>query len=213
MSEDQQLNAARAMVYQWLSGLFARELTEDDLALYRSEEGQLFLQQLAGEPELKQAVESLSAALASIEGREATLGLAADFCGLFLVVGREAVSPYAGSYLESAQDERDAPTLFGETHQRVVEQLRASGLELQSDFPEPADHIAVLLSFMAQLCVEGEQVQQHQFLTECLGEWVTGFSERVAEADRGEFYSAVARLTRCWLLLEKEWLEGEGEAP
>jgi putative dimethyl sulfoxide reductase chaperone len=96
---------------------------------------------------------------------------------------------------------------------------RAFGLELTDDASERQDHICVELEFMAVLAakeayalehqIENETLDilfsaQKQFLREHLGRWVPAFARRLARATGNGPISALADLTRCFVIADCE---------
>jgi len=208
---------ARAVVYNFLSSLFAKEVTSDLVAQLTSTQGQSFLNSLALEPSLSASVNEINTKLASLNNEEALLELAADFCGLFLVDGRTSVSPYAGQYVSAkksaepsvetgSRSKKDKIQIFGELHQKMTEFLTDNKLQIHSDFPEPGDHIAVILAYIAHLCVTAEPKEQGHFIKCYLMTWLSDFTQQVNEHDHGLFYCYVADLTLAWLNVDTEFL-------
>jgi len=215
--EKEQDNQARAVVYNFLSSLFAKEVTADLVAQLTSEQGQSFLDSLALEPSLSASVNEMNAKLGTLNNEESLLELAADFCGLFLVDGKTSVSPYAGQYLSAepsspaikeleGKRKKDKIQIFGELHQQMTEFLTDNKLQIHSDFPEPGDHIAVILAYTAHLCVSAEHKEQLQFINCYLITWLSDFTSQVNKHDHGLFYSAVANLTLQWLQIDYKYL-------
>ncbi len=203
-------NQARAVVYNFLSSLFAREVNKDLVKQLTSAEGQGFLNALALEPALAPSIKVISAKLTQLNSKESLLELAADFCGLFLVDGRTSVSPYAGQYInnlsngEATTDKKKADKIqiFGELHQAMTEFLTTSNMQIHSDFPEPADHIAVMLAYLGHLCLSASIDKQISFIEKYLMTWLSNFTQQVKKHDAGHFYAAVAELTLEWFKLE-----------
>lgn len=214
-------NQARALVYNLLSTLFAKEVTEDFVTQLTSTQGQQLLHVLAFEPTLAPSIKVLSAKLAELNSKEALLTLAADFCGLFLVAGKSSVSPYAGQYITNVDNtgsSTKAPSntqannnnnnkseqkqTFGELHQLMMAFLQHSEMQIHRDFPEPADHIAVMLAYLAHLSTSASTEVQLSFINNYLMTWLSDFTEQVKCYDPGGFYRAVAELTFEWIKLE-----------
>ncbi|KGJ88329.1 TorD-like chaperone [Colwellia psychrerythraea] len=129
--------AARAVVYNFLSSLFAKEVSSDLVSQLTSEQGQSFLNSLALEPSLSAPINEINTKLAALNAKESLLELAADFCGLFLVDGRASVSPYAGQYLgadKNVKRKSDRPQIFGELHQKMTEFLTDNKLQITATF-------------------------------------------------------------------------------
>jgi len=208
---------ARAVVYNFLSSLFAKEVTSDLVAQLTSTQGQSFLNSLALEPSLTGSIDGIKAKFAKLNSEESLLELAADFCGLFLVDGRTSVSPYAGQYVSDKKSagqsvvtgsrrKEDKTQLFGELHQQMTEFLTDNKLQIHSDFPEPSDHISVILAYIAHLCVTKGSMQQFNFINSYLMTWLSDFTQQVNEHDHGLFYCYVADLTLAWLNVDIEFL-------
>lgn len=192
---DKELNQARSLVYNLLSSLFAWEISEQRQKELTSPDAMAFWDMLAQDPELAGHVQILLATLTQMTSERQRLELAADFCGLFLVGDRNSASPYASLFLS----DEDRPTVFGEQHHVMCDFLRESQLQVQSDFKEPADHLAVMLAFMAQLCTHAPQEAQLGFLETCINSWLPAFVDKVDTCDPGQFYSAVAKMTLHWV--------------
>ncbi|BDM65482.1 chaperone protein TorD [Shewanella sp. NFH-SH190041] len=199
---DKEMNQARSLVYSLLSSLFAREVSSIRQQELTSPEALEFWAMLSQDPELAPQVQLLLATLTQMTNERQRLELAADFCGLFLVGDRNNASPYASLYLS---DEAD-PTIFGEQHHQMCDFLRQSKLQVQGDFKEPADHLAVMLAYMAQLCTNTNNDVQLSFLTTCINSWLARFVARVDSNDPGQFYRALAQLTLKWTQADTEAL-------
>ncbi|WP_428775488.1 molecular chaperone TorD [Vibrio sp.] len=206
-----QINSARASFYRFLSDLFAREISTKRMEELTCSQARPFWQQLISEAELSADAGLLWDKLTAIEtashdeGERALLELAADFCGLFLVSGKGSVSPYAGSYLNDDSD----MAVFGEWHQQMLGFLQQAGLSVDSDFPEPADHLAVILAYQAELCLKAPSQAQLTFLEECILSWLPDFTDRIGECDQQGFYAALARLTQAFVRSDAQWLRLE----
>ncbi|WP_281212906.1 molecular chaperone TorD [Shewanella insulae] len=198
-------NQARARVYRLLSDLFAKEIDHQRLQSLQSVEAQAFFDLLAGEPRLTSEVNTIQAVLAELGDEPSLLNLAADYCGLFLVGGKQSANPYAGLYLTPEGDEEQA-LLFGPQHQEILALLEQSQLQVQSDFPEPADHISVILAYVAQQATGLDDKVQQRFIAKYLDTWLAEFAKRVSDRDPGRFYQALARLTQTWVSLDCEAL-------
>jgi TorA-specific chaperone len=202
---EQQGNTSRAMIYRWLSSLFSREIAAQSLAVLQGEEGELLFVELSQQPELSEVSLALQTRLKAIRTEESRLHLAADYCSLFVVAGKCCVPPYAGAYLQPLQG-GDEPPLFGDTHQQIVARLKQTGFEVDRRFPEPADHIGVLLAYMAELCLQADIVQQQAFLSDYLLSWQPSLCEQITRLDQGGFYRTLAAFYHQWLMLDERWL-------
>lgn len=206
------VDQVRSTIYQLLSSLFAKEVDHKTLHDLTSEQAQQFWAQLSSESEFKADVNTLVAELATLKTDKALLELAADYCGLFLVGTKHSASPYASLYLTDKPAKKgDEPLLFGEQHQQMTQFLKQSQLQVQSEFPEPADHLAVILAYVAHLCTHSTAAEQHDFIKANLANWLNNFVAKVTEVDTGNFYQALARLTYSWVKSDAEWLESESQ--
>lgn len=201
---DNAVNQGRAMVYRLLSSLFAKEVDHSLLHELTSEQALTFWSQLASQTEFKADVDTLVEVLIQLKSDRDLLELAADYCGLFLVGTKHSASPYASLYLEnSGTGKGNEPLLFGEQHQMMVNFLKMSKLQVQTSFPEPADHLAVILAYVAYLCDSGKGFEtdavQLEFIESNLS-WLGNFTAKVTTCDTGKFYNVLARLTQHWVV-------------
>ena len=204
------VNQARSTIYQLLSSLFAKEIDHKTLHELTSTQAQAFWSQLAAEPSFKADVEVLVAELAKLNTDKALLELAADYCGLFLVGTKHSASPYASLYMtDKPAAKGDEPLLFGEQHQQMTQFLKQSQLQVQSEFPEPADHLAVILAYVAHINMHRSNQEQLEFISKNLANWLATFVAKVVKVDTGNFYIALAQLTLAWVNSDLEWLESE----
>ncbi len=221
MSQDT-VNQARGMVYNLLSSLFAKEIDHQLLHELTSVHAKDFWTQLASEPAFKLDVNAMVKVLENLKSDRALMELAADYCGLFLVGTKHSASPYASLYVNgegtSGKGHKGGePTLFGEQHQQMVQFLKQSQLQVQSSFPEPADHIAVILAYVAHLCATADSdttsnsndSEQLKFIDSYLASWLGNFAAKVTQCDSGEFYCALARLTQSWVEADLKGLKEE----
>ncbi|QFU25405.1 molecular chaperone TorD [Shewanella eurypsychrophilus] len=209
MSTDS-INQARGMVYGLLSSLFAKEIDHQLLHELTSEKAKAFWTQLASESAFKQDVDAMVKVLENLKSDKALMELAADYCGLFLVGTKHSASPYASLYLQDTSSEsQDEPTLFGEQHQLMVQFLKQSQLQVQTSFPEPADHLAVILAYVEHLCKTTDDTEQLKFIESYLAIWLGNFAAKVTQCDSGEFYCALARLTQSWVEADLKGLREE----
>lgn len=171
-----ELNQIRSGVYRFLATLFAKEINADYRDELLADNTQNFLTHLGTDPQFSAEVAIISKRLATLNSERALLELAADYCGLFLVGTKYSASPYAGLYLHNGENALAAPAhLFGDEHQKMVAFLAQSQLEVQQSFPEPADHIAVILAYISHQCILMDNTEQHVFIQANLISWLTRF--------------------------------------
>ncbi|EOX4255781.1 molecular chaperone TorD [Vibrio cholerae] len=212
MQELKILNEKRAEIYWWLSSLFFKELSEQDIARYHSAEVRTFLSGLADEQSLSREVKHLVEALNRLQDRQdAQLELAADFCDLFLKSDRDSALPYASVYA-------DQGLLNGKPAQQMRELLRAHGVKVEQNLNEPEDHLAIQLDFLAHLAISANQIEhsaqlslalqaQSDFISQLLLTWLPAFAERCTQFDAFGLYSAAARLALAFIQQDKHCLD------
>ena len=191
--------ANRAALYGWLASLLSQELTQEQYQAYGRGDAAGLLDLLAGIG-LEQESARLRQAIAGF-GQQGLdfIDLKSDFAQLFLMDGKHSAMPYASFYLEASQQ------LYGDAEKRMREFLAKSGLRVDQDFREPADHLSVYLAlvqkWVQQPAGQREQMaaaarEQAVFLQDALLCWLPAFVERT-EAAVGlghDFYPALARL-------------------
>ncbi|AMG04734.1 molecular chaperone TorD [Vibrio mimicus] len=205
------LNEKRAEIYWWLSSLFIKELSEQDITHYHSAEIRTFLSGLADEESLADDVRSLIDALNRLQDRQdAQLELAADFCDLFLKSDRDSALPYASVYT-------DKGLLNGKPAQQMRELLAAHEVKVDQNLNEPADHLAIQLDFLAHLVISTNQLEQNSevnaalqvqsdFISQHLLTWLPVFVERCTQFDTFGLYAAVARLALAFVKQDQGFL-------
>lgn len=136
----------RQEIDRWLAGLFLAELDEDTLRMYRSAEGTAALDRLERFAPLADLVGALrEIASDPAEVGEIRLDLATAYGRLFLVGGPRSVPLHASAYLSDKGRLMQAPAREAE------EMLSALDLSLPPGFHEPADHVGVHFSILAEL--------------------------------------------------------------
>ena len=196
-------NRQRAQLYGWFASLYAAEVSEVALEGYLGDGYQPLYAGLsdlglgAGVARLQAAIEALrTLPLARLE-------LAADFAQLFLLDAKSGALPYASVY----EDEGKGSVLYGAAEERMRSFLAESGLAIQADFREPADHLAVYLALVAKLAEQDAEqgidsidfataaFEQLSFLQAGLLGWLEAFVQRCQQArPRFDFYPALATL-------------------
>ncbi|MEE3796465.1 molecular chaperone TorD family protein, partial [Escherichia coli] len=103
------------------------------------------------QPALAASVALLGQKIAALSLRQdAQLGLAADFCGLFLMTDKKSALPYAPQYPQQEPG-------------MIKHLLLEAGMEVNDDFKEPADHLAIYLELLSHLHFSlGESFQQRR---------------------------------------------------
>lgn len=199
LAEWQLASAQRARLYGWFSALHAEEVSED---MFQTHFAAGHFAPFAGLGELGLAAEvhRLEAAIAAVRDIPLPrLELAADFAQLFLLDAKDGAAPYASAY----EDNGSASPLYGAAEARMRDFLASHALSIQPRFGEPADHVAVVLAFMADLAERNASCDdivtaatvEAAFLRGALLEWLPQFVERCQQANpRFDFYPALAAL-------------------
>ena len=204
----------RALVYGWLSTLYAAEVPARTLGAYLDGEAAPLFGGLAALG-LEAEVSRLQAALAVLAATsDAALELAADFAQLFLLDARAGAPPYASAY---EGDSADAP-LFGSSPARMQAFLADSALAVRDCFREPADHLAIHLALMTRLIEQHAEASAERlaaaardevaFLRAALLGWLPRFADRCQRTPvRLDFYPALAALLLAFVRADALFLD------
>jgi TorA-specific chaperone len=195
--------ADRAILLDWLANVFSREPDADTVARIRGPEGAQLLAVLADIPGIGADARALGAAVRALYAAQGSdsdtaLALAGRFGTLFLgAAGPDGAHPYASIYQE------------GRTHGAATDRaktfLAEHGMAVRPDFPEPEDHLGVLLYALGALSIRESEAaaaeaaalfaaQQDFVRTEMLP-WLPDFRTRVERDDPDGYFGAAARLT------------------
>ncbi|MDT3672525.1 MAG: molecular chaperone TorD [Aromatoleum sp.] len=199
----------RALVYGWLSTLYAAEVPSKTLSAYFAGDAAPLLDGLAALG-LDTEVRRLRAALATLaEAQYPALELAADFAQLFLLDNKTGASPYASVY------DGEDPRFCGAAEARMRAFLAGSALAIRDEFKEPADHLAIHLAIVARLAeqhgdaddVGAAASDAAAFLRDALLVWLPGFASRCDGAKpQFDFYPALAALTLAFVRQDEFFL-------
>ncbi len=216
-AEWQFASAQRAGLYGWFARLYAQEVSEEMFHSHFTDGGFAPFAGLA-ELGLGAEVQRLDAAIAALRAEQLPrLELAADFAQLFLLDGKTSALPYASAYEGKGKD--NASPLFGAAEARMRDFLTASGLSIQADFREPADHLAVPLALMADLAgkdaaagdIPAAAAAQAGFIRSAVLEWLPHFVARCQQArPRFDVYPALAALLLGFVRADAAFLEDVG---
>ncbi|GLO61211.1 chaperone protein TorD [Vibrio sp. MACH09] len=215
MEETKAFNEKRAEIYWWLSSIFAKELTEQDLQAYHSAEIRSFLTGLGENDVLKPSIDKLVDALNRLQDRpDVELELAADFCGLFLTTDKTGALPYASIYIGEQKLLNDKPA------QEMQQLMLDHGVDVKKGLNEPADHIAIELDFLGNMIIRSNELEklehidkalleQKEFIEKYLLSWFPQFSKKCVEFDEFGFYASVSELLVSFCQLDCAYLSGE----
>lgn len=215
----------RMNLYRFLRTALLDELTEETLetlsqaeapdskTLPRAEIQEVGAEPLAG----SEALNSFRKRLRELDEDEQSAmleDLAGSYGRLFHMNTPESVDPYESIY-------RNGNEMYGESYTKVKQIMDKLGYDGHEDHPEPADHVAFELGFMAYLSRgalnqyrEGnlEYVKrylnlQDEFLESHMGAWVPNLCEEIHQYTDSEFYDAVARMTQSLVEQDAEMIE------
>ncbi|HLJ58725.1 MAG TPA: molecular chaperone TorD family protein [bacterium] len=206
----------RAALYATLSGVFARELTQEGWARLCNTSTRESLRELAVDCGIEAEATALLQCLAAADGQDpaATVEeLAVDYARLFIGPGPGLAPPYESVYTTPTR------RFYGEALSQISELLRSEGIQVGEEFGAPADHLAVELAIMRYLVERGEArggerdpVQaaewrrQLEFLEGHLLPWVPRWAADVERAGATDFYRAAAGMLEGYLRRDQTWL-------
>ena len=136
--------------------------------------------------------------------------LLVDYTRLFFGPIQPLASPYGSSWLKMpVQTEENLPPA-------VLELYNAGGFEIDEDFRELPDHVAVELEFLYLLTFNKNHAEaagsaeeaaaaellQRRFLSEHLGAWIGSFAASVKTGAETDFYRELADLTERFVCME-----------
>ena len=193
---------SRLLALRWISALFARELTPEDVESYRNGEGKRLIALLR--KALPDAVEldSIHKFLNSGQTPEATaLDLAGAYSWLFHGVGGPKSAP---PHQHDWSEQSDGTQM--QCIAQCLELMSKCDLGPSKQTDEPVDHVSTQLEFLGYLeeksasHPDGPWSEYRDSLIRAhLDEWLPLFLTACERNDRHGFYAAVANLTR-WLL-------------
>ncbi|MTI16238.1 molecular chaperone TorD [Rhodobacteraceae bacterium RKSG542] len=199
--------ADKAVACRWWASVLFSEIDEKQLDLYgKGELGPL----LEGLPHLipEEDADLVEALRQDIESwkkvTSARLILATDYASLFLGHGREGPLPYASYYYSEGR------RLFAKPHDDMVERLNKAGLQINAQGQEPADHLAIMVSYLALLYEESHSAAYiATFITEGILSWLPQFTKHCNNVTTEfQFYQLVLQILQAFLQKEAEEIRG-----
>ncbi|MGO1248073.1 MAG: molecular chaperone TorD [Oceanisphaera sp.] len=204
LSPEQQLVAEyyqhQALLCQWFATLLAAELNEATVQAYIKGDAAPLLDALASLDELSESVKAVQNAINGLTAfAHPQLELAADFASLFLSDARHSPAPYASLYLDDGR-------FNGPSFQRMQARLTAAGYDIDDAFKEPADHVAVILDYLAEsyrrLALEPTPAAEENlalFVKEELASWLPELAQRAQKVETAsQFYPALLTLVAAY---------------
>ncbi|QEY25768.1 molecular chaperone TorD [Neisseria zalophi] len=204
------VSAQRSSLYAWFADWLALERSNQDLEHYTQENASTLWQTLAAcglEQESQRFQTALSQALTLPDAR---LELAADFTTLFLLQADICATPYASWYLEENK------RLYGDAELKMRQFLKENRLQLNKQFKEPADHLAVFLSLLSHWIAqtattnqpEVEAKNQALFIREALLVWLPIWAKRTQQIMvKTDVYPALAALLVAFVEADANYLD------
>lgn len=133
-----------------------------------------------------------------------------DYTRLFLGPMHILAKPYGSVWLEENK------TLMGDTTMAVLELYKEGGFEIDEEFRELPDHIAVELEFLYLLIFRENEARSSgdaarlnsvtdlkaRFLDQHLGRWIGPFTDAVKENAESIFYRQLAELAARFVRME-----------
>jgi TorA maturation chaperone TorD len=204
-------NRSRGTVYSFLSKVYEKEVTVDFLKKLTGSE---FIGQISGVAD-EEGFRLLSSYLKSLAGRDlekVKLELAVEYAALFLGLRGGVYHPSESAYRTSTH------FIMQQPRDDVMMTYLKAGVSKASNFPEPEDHIAMELLFMAHLCgktadaLQGAQKAeardlletQKDFLNNHILIWVPQFTRDIVKVAQLDFYKGVAEITNAFIATDKE---------
>lgn len=211
--------ASESLLCRWFSTLLGAELEEAMLTRYRRGEARPLLDLLRDEHGLAEDAARVERALSRlVMFTTPHLELAADFAELFLADARSGAPPYASLYADESGRFHAAPA------ERMEARLAAAGYTIRREVGEPADHLAIMLDYLARRLMAlaeasdetgdepAERVstlrcELRAFLAEELCPWLPRLVARSAvPSTASDLYPAVLALTAAYLETLREAL-------
>ena len=145
----------------------------------------------------------------SAEGHDKLL---LDYTRLFLGPNHIIAKPYGSIWLEGGN------TVMGESTMAVQELYREGGFDMNEDFREVPDHVAVELEFLYLLIYRENEARRNgepealrekaalrkRFLDEHLGRWIGPFTSAMTAGAQTSYYRQLAALTSRFVDMEAD---------
>ena len=161
------------------------------------------------DPGLATLAQRLGAAFATTDLQD----LLVDYARLFLGTPSALAKPYASVWLTGE------PELMQDSAMALLKLYEQGGFEIDPEFHDLPDHIAVELEFLYLLthqcnqaagsgdgpALQAAQVLRSAFLVDHLGRWLGPFVGAIREHAQCEFYRTLAELTELFVGLEGRW--------
>lgn len=198
--ENNTVNIARKNMYGFLSYLYLFEVDTDRLTALK----QMSFPTECHNEDMQEGYQEIAEYLSKREVNQDTLDeLAVDYARIFLSAGvaqGKAAFPYESVYTSKQH------LIMQEAGSSAAALYVEKGLQPRTDmYRVPEDHLGLLLEFMGCLC-EDDKDKQEDFLKNHLGNWVPAFVQDVCKYASTDFYKGIAKITKGFLTMEKEYL-------
>lgn len=223
--EFRQLAQSRSKFYGFLSSLYVRIPNDEFGATLFGDKLQSFLPSVASSSEVPvemkegmRMIQEFAQQTKDSPRSKLKEELGVDWTRLLrgLKPGYGPPPPYEPVYSESSQQDE------GLTIGDVLKTYREAGVDISEKAGERPDYIGVELDFMRYLTeketkgwsqsahTEGVKYlkMEENFLTKHLTQWIPKFCDKMLTEARTDFYQGVARLTKGFLKLEGENIDG-----
>ncbi len=200
----------RSNIYGFLARVYRKELTSEMLARIK-------------DPRFKEVLADLEVTLGdeffSVPEGELIENLSVEYTRLFLGPGKH-ISPHESVHHE--RDDGDWGALWGASTVDVKKFIESLGLEYKETDRSIPDHISVELEMMQKVIAKeaeewnkkGRKEAQHyvkiekMFMEDHIMKWIPQFCDKVIAEAELSFYREMAELTKIFLALETEEING-----
>lgn len=221
LEEAKKTAQVRSSVYSLLSQCFFQP-SEELVAYYIQGDGGEFLESTVGILNGKVVEELIRIKDFNAQAQDKSTGeilrdLKVEYNRLFVGPGHVLAPPYESVYKTRNEDNK-LGVVMGDDTIAVKKFYREAGLEIDDNFTDLPDHIAVELYFMSYLCNleflsvdEGEEglaqlskikEMQKEFLKTHLGTWISDFTQAINKETNSDFYRGIAKITEEWIMWE-----------
>ncbi len=212
MQDKAETAISRGNIYSFLKTVYREEVTIERLQQIKAPE---FSETLS-----EQGIE-LEYDFLNMPEEKLIEDLAVEYARLFIGPGPH-ISPHES--VHHSRDDGDWGQLWGADTVSVKKFIESGGLEYKSEYTGLPDHISVELEFMQEVTMREAQAwkekdddgavyclkMEKKFIDEHLAKWAPVFCDRVITESRMNFYKAIARLTKDFILHEGVFLEDSG---
>ena len=189
--------AFRILVYRLLSDLFAHPPTSDKIS-------QLAAVTVHQDVHDDPGLDPLFALFADLnkDPARAERDLMGAYAFLFLGAGGPQSVPSSQSAFTDPRGR-----VCQEPAAAMARHLARLGMHVDTTYPEPPDHIAVILAVTAEMIATGARpADQTAFIKDHLAAWLPAFQAACASHDRHGFYARLAKTTDAFVAADLQWL-------